>query len=152
MGIILRFFGMPQHFILDFVKVFSYGILGYEYRCNFRQLWRHCMKVSLDVLRFLEISWKMAGYMSFNLGMTALPLTKIEQRIPSSKFHDLYGGFHDAMGVPNGWFISCKIPCRNGWFGGTSILGNLHKKERLTRLTKRSKLITYQCWLGIYSV
>jgi hypothetical protein len=25
-----------------------------------------------------------------------------------------------------GWFISWKIPSRNGWFGGTPIVGNLH--------------------------
>ena len=38
-----------------------------------------------------------------------------------------YGGFHSHGGTPiGGWFISWKIPSRNGWFGGTPILGNLH--------------------------
>ena len=36
-------------------------------------------------------------------------------------------GFHSHGGTPRaGWFISGKIPSRNGWFGGTPMLGNPH--------------------------
>ena len=38
-----------------------------------------------------------------------------------------YGGFHGHGGTPiAGWFLLGKLPSRNGWFGGTPILGNPH--------------------------
>ena len=35
-----------------------------------------------------------------------------------------YGGFHNEWGYPNSWMVYNGKSDKNGWFGGTSILGN----------------------------
>ena len=53
---------------------------------------------------------------------------------------DPYGGFL-KWGTPNGWFISGKIPSRNGWFRATPIYGTPHIWKRfLCRLEDRKTL------------
>ena len=53
---------------------------------------------------------------------------------------DPYGGFL-KWGTPNGWFISGKIPSRNGWFRATPIYGTPQIWKRfLCRLEDRKTL------------
>ena len=55
-------------------------------------------------------------------------------------------GFHGHGGTPKaGWFSFGKKP-ENGWFGGTSILGNLHVMSSLGCLPSGKLTVCYWRW------
>ena len=73
-------------------------------------------------------SWRLLGHENFWKGMWVFP----------------------KIGVPLKWMVYNGKPYENGWFGGTTIFGNIHVKNKISKKNKK-EVSHHLCWSGLWN-